>query len=99
MEQRELSKTCFDLAESQQGKTEGQAPVSEQEQMKMDMVKNLALLLIEQDSTLTMEQALSIVFNSDTYQKLMIDDTRLYYQSPRYVFSFLDNELKIGKLI
>ena len=73
--------------------------MSEQEQMKMDMVKNLALLLIEQDSTLTMEQALSIVFNSDTYQKLMIDDTRLYYQSPRYVFSFLDNELKIGKLI
>lgn len=73
--------------------------MSEQEQMKMDMVKNLALLLIEQDSTLTMEHALSIVFNSDTYQKLMVDDTRLYYQSPRYVFSFLDNELKIGKLI
>lgn len=73
--------------------------MNEKEQMKMDMVKNLALLLIEQDSALTMEQALSLVFNSDTYQKLMADSARLYYQSPRYVFSFLNSELKVGKLV
>ena len=73
--------------------------MNEKEQMKMDMVKNLALLLIERDSALTMEQALSIVFNSDTYQKVVNENTTLYYQSPRYVFSFLDNELKRGKVI
>lgn len=72
--------------------------MSEQLMMKMDMVKNLALLLMEQDETLTMEQALSVVFNSETYQKVMNEKTHLYYQSPRYVFAFLDSELTKGKM-
>ena len=72
--------------------------MSEQAQMKMDMVKSLALLLLEKNPTLSMEQALSAVFNSDTYQKMMDDKTKLYYQSPRYVFSFLETELATGKM-
>ena len=70
----------------------------ERDQMTIDMVKNLALLLMERDSSLSMEQALSTVINSDTYQRLLDDRTRLYYQSPRYVFSFLDSELKTGSI-
>ena len=31
-------------------------------------------------------------------EKMMNDKTRLYYQSPMYVFAFLDQELKQGKL-
>ena len=72
--------------------------MSEKTDMKADMVKNLALLLIEQNNELTMEQALSDVFNSDTYQRVMDERTHLYYQSPKYVFTFLDEELKKGKL-
>ncbi len=72
--------------------------MSEQAQMKMDMVKNLALLMVEKNPSLTMEQALSIVFNSETYQKMMDEKTRLFYQSPRYVFSFLETELNTGKM-
>lgn len=72
--------------------------MSDKSFMIIDMVKNLALLLIENDNSLTMEQALFIVFNSDTYQKVINDKTHLYYQSPRYVFSFLDTELKTGKV-
>ena len=56
------------------------------------------MMLIERDPDITMEQALVLVFNSDTYQKMMNDKTRLYYQSPMYVFAFLDQELKEGKL-
>lgn len=67
-------------------------------EMKAYMVNRLAMMLIEHDEDMTMEQALSIVFNSDTYQRLMNEKTRLYYQSPMYVFSFLDQELKEGKL-
>ena len=66
--------------------------------MKADMVKNLALLLMAQDQSLTMEQALSAVFNSDTYQKVQDERTTFYYQSPQYVFSFLENELKSGRI-
>lgn len=72
--------------------------MSEKDEMKNDMVKELANLLMENDGSLTMEQALSLVFNSDTYQKLLDDKTRLYYQSPLYVYSFLESELKTGKI-
>ena len=38
------------------------------------------------------------VINSDTYQRLQRDTTGLYHQSPRYVYSFLDSELKTGNV-
>ena len=63
--------------------------------MKSDMVKEIAVLLMEKDKNLTMDRALSILFNSDTYTKIMDDRTNLYFQSPRYVFSFLQTELSM----
>lgn len=67
--------------------------MSETDEMKNEMVKDLASLLMEKDKSLSIDRALALVFNSDTYQKLLNDRTRLYYQSPRYVFSFLEDEL------
>lgn len=72
--------------------------MNEKDNMKLDMVKNLAVLLIDNNEATTMEQALSTVINSDTYQLLQDDVTRLYYQSPRYVYSFLENEIKTGAI-
>ncbi len=63
--------------------------MSEQEQMKLDMVKNLALLLMDDNPQMTIEQAIATVINSDTYMRL---------QRPRYVYSFLDSELKTGSI-
>ena len=71
--------------------------MNEKMEMMADMVKNLALLLVEQNADLTMEQALSMVFNSDTYRKVMDERTHFYYQSPKYVFEFLEEEMKTGK--
>jgi len=62
------------------------------------MVKHLALRLMDENSQLTIEQALSTVINSDTYQRLQDDATGLYYQSPGYVYSFLENELKTARV-
>ena len=66
--------------------------------MKLDMVTKLASLLMEEQPQLTMEQAISTVVNSDTYLRLQEDESALYYQSPRYVYSFLASELKTGKV-
>ena len=66
--------------------------------MKLEMASELAVLLMETDSELTMEQALEIVLNSDTYLRLQKDSAQLYHQSPRYVFAFLESELKTGKV-
>ena len=51
--------------------------MSEQEQMKLDMVKTLALLLMDDNPQLSIEQALATVINSDTYQRLQRDATGL----------------------
>ena len=72
--------------------------MSIQEQMKLDMTKNLAVLLMEDYPDLTMEQALSAVLNSDTYQRLQNEKTHLFYQSPRSVYTFFANELKTGRM-
>ncbi|PTL34329.1 hypothetical protein C7120_07290 [Prevotella sp. oral taxon 376] len=72
--------------------------MSEKEEMKSDMVRDLASLLMDRDPGLSMDQALGMVFNSETYQKLLEDKTRLYYQSAGYVFSYLQQELETGKI-
>ena len=72
--------------------------MSETDEMKNEMVKDLASLLMEKDKSLSIDRALALVFNSDTYQKLLNDKSRLYYQSPRSVFSFLEDELETGKI-
>ena len=72
--------------------------MNELTEMKADMVKELAILLMRQNKDMEINEALAIVFNSDTYQKIMNDKAGLYFQSPRYVFSFLESELKNGKI-
>ena len=71
--------------------------VEEKTMMKDDMVTKLAVLLIERGEVSTMQDALSTVLNSETYQLQQSDKTALYYQSPRYVYDFLKNELHEGK--
>ena len=66
--------------------------------MKSFLVKELAKQLVASDDTLSIEQALTGVLNSETYEKLMDDASKLYYQSPGYVFSFLQTELQTGKM-
>ena len=67
-------------------------------EMKAYMVNRLAVMLMQQHEGISMQEALSMVFQSDTYQKMLDDKTRLYYQSPMYVFSFLEQELKSGRI-
>lgn len=72
--------------------------MNEKGEMKADLVKNLAILLMNENKEMKIDEALAIVFNSGTYQKIMNDKAGLYFQSPRYVFSFLESELKNGKI-
>lgn len=72
--------------------------MNELNEMKADLVKKLAIMLMSQNKGMNMNDALSVVFNSDTYQKIMDEKAGLYYQSARYVFSFLDSEIKNGKI-
>ena len=66
--------------------------------MKDDMVSKLAILLSHDKKISSIAEALDIVVNSETYQRLMDDKTALYYQSPRYVYTFLITELTTGNV-
>ena len=72
--------------------------MNEIEEMKADLVIELANMLMNNDANISMEQALECVFNSETYQKLLDNKTQLYYQSAGYVMSYLQNELLTGKM-
>lgn len=65
--------------------------------MKEGLVKDITLLLIN-ECKMEMEEALDTLYNSETYAKLNDSATGLYYQSPRYVFSFLLSEIETGKI-
>lgn len=71
--------------------------MNEKQAMMNDIVKELVVLLID-DRKMQMEEALDTVFNSDTYARLINENTKLYIQSPRYVYDFLKTELLTGKM-
>jgi hypothetical protein len=47
---------------------------------------------------MTIHQALDTLYASDTYKALENPKTGLYFQSPRYVFSYLHEEMKTGRM-
>lgn len=65
--------------------------------MKTFVTKQLILLLMEKEN-ISMQEAVDTLYNSETFQKLSNTDTGLYFQSPRYVFDYLNEELKTGKI-
>ena len=50
------------------------------------------------DFSMSVPQALRVVYNSETYEKLINPKTGLYFQSPLYVYDFLKNEVFTGKM-
>lgn len=70
---------------------------AEFEYMKEGLVKDMAMLLIEERG-MSMADALDTIYLSDTYAKLSEAATGLYYQSPRYVLSFIISEIETGKI-
>ena len=56
------------------------------------MMRDLAMMLIKKYNV-SLSEALDILYNSETFEKLQDERTGLYFQSPLYVFDFLQKEL------
>lgn len=52
--------------------------------------------MLTQDFGMSMQEALDVFYNSETYAKLNSPATGLYFQSSKYVYSYLKNELSTG---
>ena len=60
------------------------------------MMRDITMMVIEKYNV-SLAEALDLVYNSETYMKLQDPRTGLYFQSPVYVFDFLQKELAHGK--
>ena len=65
--------------------------------LKDELTIELAGFLVD-DYHYTPEEAIDVLYTSETFERLQEDATGLYYQSPGYVYSFLQNELKTAKV-
>lgn len=61
------------------------------------ITKDIVEYLIE-DYGIDLQNALRRLYNSDTYSKLLDERSGLYMQSSGYVYDFLQNEIKTGKM-
>lgn len=52
--------------------------------------------MLTQDFGMSMQEALDVFYNSETYAKLNNPATGLYFQSSKYAYSYLKNELSTG---
>ena len=59
------------------------------------MMRDITMMVIEKYNV-SLAEALDLVYNSETYMKLQDPRTGLYFQSPVYVFDFLQKELEHG---
>lgn len=65
--------------------------------MKDDLCTELAGLLINKYHY-DPQEAIDVLYTSETFERMQDDSTGLYYQSPGYVYSFLQNELTTAKV-
>lgn len=65
--------------------------------LKDELTIELAGFLVD-DFKLSPQEAIDVLYTSETFDRLQDDATGLYYQSAGYVYSFLQNEIKNAKV-
>lgn len=66
--------------------------LAEFQYLKETLSKDLIALLMEKKA-LSMEEAFRCYYNSDIFKKISNPETGLYFQSPGYVYSYLEEEI------
>lgn len=60
--------------------------------LREKMVKDLVVMLMERRG-MTYEEAFRVLYQSKTFANLSNPETGLFYQSPGYIFSYIEDEL------
>lgn len=61
------------------------------------LTKNLVLKVMEEYG-FSVTEAMDVVYNSQLYEKILDQETGLYYQSAGYNYELLRHELRTGSL-
>ena len=65
--------------------------------LKDELATELASFLVD-DFQLTPQEAIDMLYTSETFERLQDNATGLYYQSAGYVYSFLQNEIRNARV-
>lgn len=65
--------------------------------LKDELSVEIAGYLVD-DFKLSPQEAIDVLYTSETFERLQDDATGLYYQSSGYVYSFLQNEIKNARV-
>lgn len=60
--------------------------------LKESLARDLIAILMEKHG-MSMEEAFRKYYSSKTFEKISNPETGLYFQSPGYVFSYLESEI------
>ncbi len=66
--------------------------------MKDDLCTELTGFLVD-EYHYSPQEAIDVLYTSETFERIQDNSTGLYYQSPGYVYSFLQNELTTAKVM
>lgn len=73
--------------------TEQELQHSRDRQYLIECLSSDLIQMLMEEEKIPMEDAMHIIYNSDTYRKLEDEKTGLYYQSSVYVMDYLKEEL------
>ena len=65
--------------------------------LKDELATELAGFLMD-DFQMTPQEAIDMLYTSETFERLQDNATGLYYQSAGYVYSFLQNEIRNARV-
>lgn len=72
--------------------------MSKEKQLMEYMVQDIVEIIVEVRG-IEYDEAMSILYNSLIYEKIMDSETGLYRESPAYVYDLLNDEMRFGKLV
>lgn len=72
--------------------------MSEENRFLIDSLVEQMALQAMNDYQLSMIDALQMVYNSQLYEKIMDEETGLYFQSATYNYGLLKHEIEFGKI-
>ncbi len=62
------------------------------------ITKDIAIYIMQSDESVDLPTALNMFHNSETFEKLMIEESGLYIESSDYVYELYLSEMQRGKL-
>jgi hypothetical protein len=66
--------------------------------LKDELATELAGFLVD-DFQLTPQEAIEMLYTSETFERLQDNTTGLYYRSAGYVYAFLQNEIRNARVV